>query len=212
MSLHTPFRNLPDEITSRFCLADADRSGSISTVPSGPEVESSVHGGFQGRQIAELAGGRLTFDGPLASAATPLLELHRRIVTAIVRAEPLPIACLSMPELDHFVAECQAAWDGMAAGFRVDPDLEGWGQVVLAETELAFIGWCFSCLCEISGGGLVRIDEMHPSHDAWIDHEPAEWWIAAEPELLAADLRLALEGGPVLMTADPLRQRFKSAI
>mgnify|MGYP006879440613 CR=1 FL=1 len=67
----------------------------------------------------------------------------------------------------------------------------------------------------ISGGGLVRIDEIDEidaDDDAWSEQEAAESWITPEPELLAADLRLALEGGPVVMAVDPLRQRFKSAI
>jgi hypothetical protein len=183
MSLPTPFRTLPAEITSRFCLADADQSNSVSAAPRQLGEDSGFPGGSNGRRIAELAGGRLTFDGPLASLAAPLLDLHRRIVSAIVAAQPLPGACLHVPELDHFVAECQASWDGMAAGFRVDPDIEGWGLVLLADTDAA-----------------------------WIETEPAEWWITAEPELLAADLRLALEGGPLVMAVDPLRQRFKSAI
>jgi hypothetical protein len=212
MSLSRPFRTLPVEITSRFCLADADQSNSVSAAPRRLGEDSGFPGGSNGRRIAELAGGRLTFDGPLASLAAPLLDLHRRIVTAIVAAQPLPGACLHVPELDHFVAECQASWDGMASGFQVDPDIEGWGLVLLADTDAAFIAWCFSCLCEISGGGLVRIDDMHSSNDSWIEQEPAEWWITAEPELLAADLRLALGGGPLVMAVDPLRQRFKSAI
>ena len=53
---------------------------------------------------------------------------------------------------------------------------------------------------------------MHSIYSAGIEHEPAEWWITAEPDLLAADLLLALDGGPVVMAVDPLRQRLKSAI
>lgn len=212
MPLPTPYRTLPDQFTSRFCVGAADQSVPASAGRPWLEEDSSREAGSHGHRIAELAGSRLTFDGPLASLTRPLLELHRRIVAAIVAKQPLPEACLSMPELDHFVAECQASWDGMAAGFRIDPDIEGWGQVLLAQTEAAFIGWCFSCLCEISGGGLVRIDEMHSIYNAGIEHEPAEWWITAEPDLLAADLLLALDGGPVVMAVDPLRQRLKSAI
>ena len=210
MTLPTPFRTLSNEITSRFCRLDSDPS--LSVVSQDLELESGHGADSRGARIAELVDGRLNFDGPLVSLAEPLLDLHRRIVSAIVETQPLPDACLFMPELDHFVAECQASWTAMAEGVRVDPDLEGWQGVLLSETEGAFIGWCFSCLCEISGGGLVRIDEIDADDDAWSEQEAAESWITPEPELLAADLRLALEGGPVGMAVDPLRQRFKSAI
>jgi hypothetical protein len=210
MPLPTPFRTLSNEITSRFCMSDSDPS--MPVVRQDLELESSQGAGSRAARIAELVDDRLRFDGPLESLAAPLLDLHHRIVAAIVEARPLPDACLFMPELDHFVAECQTSWNAMAEGVRVDPDLDGWRRVLLSETEAAFIGWCFSCLCEISGGGLVRIDGVHAGDDAWSEHETSEFWITPEPELLAADLRSALKGGPVVMAADPLRQRFKSAI
>ncbi|MAC74909.1 MAG: hypothetical protein CMJ22_04905 [Phycisphaerae bacterium] len=150
-------------------------------------------------QVAEVSDRGLVLIEALAPLDARLRALHGRIVSAVVRGGPLPVACETLPEIDHLVARIEVEWnETMRAGSRRDPDLEQWSRCLLAATEGCFTNWCFACLCELSGGGLIRIDADRGDF--------GEAWVADEPTLLAADLATALDGDRIDLAVDPLRR------
>ena len=150
-------------------------------------------------QVAELSDRGVVFLGALEPLDARLRGLHRRIVSAVVRGDSLPIACETLPEMDHLVARIEVEWnETMRDGSRRDPDPEQWSRCLLAAAEEGFTAWCFACLCELSGGGLIRIDADRG--------ESGEAWIADEPGLLAEDLATALDGDRISLAVDPLRR------
>ncbi|MHC4245782.1 MAG: hypothetical protein ACYTDE_06550 [Planctomycetota bacterium] len=150
-------------------------------------------------RVADVSNRGVVFVEALAGMDARLRSLQRRIVSAVVRGEPMPTACETLPEIDHLVARIEAEWnETMRDGSRRDPDPEQWSRCLLAATESCFTAWCFDCLCELSGGGLVRIDAD--------GGESGEAWIADEPVLLAEDLATALDGDRIDLVADPLRR------
>ena len=154
--------------------------------------------------VAELSERGIVFLGALEPLDARLRSLHRRIVSAVVRGDSLPIACETLPEMDHLVARIEAEWnETMRDGSRRDPDLEQWARCLLAATESCFTAWCFACLCELSGGGLIRIDADGV--------ESGEAWVADEPVLLAEDLATVLDGDRIDLAVDPLRRPEISA-
>jgi hypothetical protein len=149
--------------------------------------------------VAELSERGIVFLGALEPLDARLRSLHRRIVSAVVRGDSLPIACETLPEMDHLVARIEVEWnETMRDGSRRDPDPEQWSRCLLAATEEGFTAWCFACLCELSGGGLIRIDADRG--------ESGEAWVADEPGLLAEDLATALDGDRISLAVDPLRR------
>lgn len=148
-------------------------------------------------RVADVSDRGLVLVEALATLDARLRSLHRRITAAVVRGEPMPAACETLPEMDHLVARIKAEWnETMRDGSRRDPDPEQWSRCLLAATDACFTAWCFDCLCELSGGGLVRIDTGDSS----------EAWVAEEPVLLAEDLATALDGDRIDLVADPLRR------
>lgn len=150
-------------------------------------------------RVAEVSDHGILFVEALAALDARIRSLQQRIISAVVRGEPLPGACETLPEMDHLVARIQAEWnETMRDGSRRDPDLDQWSRCLLAATEASFTAWCFACLCELSGGGLVRIDAEGAGS--------GETWVADEPGLLAEDFANALDGDRVGLVADPLRR------
>ena len=155
-------------------------------------------------RVADVSERGVVFVEALASLDTRLRGLHRRIVSAVVRGDSLPIACETLPEMDHLVARIEVEWnETMRDGSLRDPDLDQWARCLLAATEACFTAWCFACLCELSGGGLIRIDADGV--------ESGEAWVADEPVLLAEDLATVLDGDRIDLAVDPLRRPEISA-
>lgn len=168
-------------------------------VPMTGSGDAAVWASRATHQVAELSDRGVVFLGALEPLDARLRALHRRVVSAVVRGDSLPIACETLPEVDHLVARIEVEWnETMRDGSRRDPDPEQWSRCLLAATEEGFTAWCFACLCELSGGGLIRID---------VDRgESGEAWIADEPGLLAEDLATALDGDRISLAVDPLRR------
>ncbi|MCP4795528.1 MAG: hypothetical protein GY885_05145, partial [Phycisphaeraceae bacterium] len=55
-------------------------------------------------QVAEVSDRGLVLIEALAPLDARLRALHGRIVSAVVRGGPLPVACETLPEIDHLVA------------------------------------------------------------------------------------------------------------
>lgn len=197
MVLAARHQHLPSTASSDVDLDEGFDPECQAFAPEAVEIAGPTHP--RSHQVAEVSERGIIFLEALEPLDSRLRGLHRRIVEAVVRGGPLPSACETLPEADHLVARIEVEWnETMRAGSRRDPDLEQWVSCLLAATEGCFTAWCFACLCELSGGGLIRLDPDRPG--------AAEAWIAEEPELLAEDLATSLDGDRIPLAVDPLRR------
>lgn len=154
-------------------------------------------------QVASVIDGVVRLDGPLRATAVRLDSLPDRLARAVVLDGPRPVECRDLPGGDRLVAAAEAAWRPMSDAARCDPDVEGWTAVLVDRIRETYAGWLFGTLCTLSGGTLHRLDESGGG----------ERWIAAEPNLLAAEIGACTRGegsnGP--FAGDPLCRTFGTA-
>ena len=147
-------------------------------------------------QVASVVEGVVCVESALGFAGDRLARLPERLARAIVTDGPRPLECHDLPGGDRLVAAAEAAWRPWQDAFRRDPDVDGWAAVLQDRLGETFAAWLFGTLCTLSGGTLHRLDEPNGG----------ERWIAAEPDLLAAEVEACWrgEGGGGPFAGDPL--------
>ena len=148
--------------------------------------------------VATVLDGEIHLEGLDEQVVRGLSDLPMRLARAVVAGTPRPESCRDLPGGDRLVAAVEAAWLPLRDGFRRDPDVEGWAELLRDRIAETFAAWLFGTICTLSGGTVHRID----------DALGGERWIAAEPALLSAELASCLRGdgstGP--FAGDPLRR------
>ncbi len=186
----------PDrELASRFLGCDSSREWVDES--SGLRGEGSNFG--SGPRLAELRDGRLALPGLDPRLESRLLQLHRRLAAAVVADRPRPIECAALPGADRLMAVVEREWCDLRDGFRRDPDVSGWTDVLEDRTREIFVEWCFRLLFDLSHGTLQRLEDSDGCRPDF-----REVWISAEPMLLAADLAESLAGRMPDRHIDPL--------
>lgn len=146
--------------------------------------------------VACVVEGEIDIEGLDERVARRLSDLPMQLARSVVADEPRPESCRDLPGGDRLVASVESAWIPLRDGFRRDPDVEGWAELLRDRIMEGYASWLFGTLCTLSGGTVHRID----------DADGGERWIAAEPALLSAELSSCLRGdrsdGP--FAADPL--------
>ncbi|MCP4834209.1 MAG: hypothetical protein GY895_05530, partial [Phycisphaera sp.] len=76
-----------------------------------PVHPSDVVSSSAAHRVADVSDGGVVFVEAFAPLDSKLRSLHRRIVSAVVRGEPMPVACETLPEIDHLLARIETAWN-----------------------------------------------------------------------------------------------------
>ncbi len=146
--------------------------------------------------VASVVEGEIHVEGLDERVARRLSDLPMQLARSVVADEPRPESCRDLPGGDRLVAAVESAWRPLRDGFRRDPDVEGWAELLCDRIAETYASWLFGAFCTLSGGTVHRID----------DAIGGERWIAAEPALLSAELAACLRGdrsgGP--FAGDPL--------
>lgn len=172
----TPFWDVPDEEAEITSMSPAD--------------------GF-----AEVVAGRLHWDAALTESGRRLQSFHRRLVSAIVRDQPLPVECEWIQEADRLVTRLRDIWVGYAEARRIDPDPRSWEQTLEYASEPLFVDWCHTLCCQVLGEPIDRVSVDDGSGD--------EHWFSLAAQELGPQLQAILRGRGAFSPQDPIRMPWR---
>ena len=162
-----------------------------------PDEEAEITLMSPAEGFAEVVAGRLHWDAALTESGRRLQSFHRRLVSAIVRDQPLPVECEWIQEADRLVTRLRDIWAGYAEARRIDPDPRSWEQTLEYASEPLFVDWCHTLCCQVLGEPIDRVSVDDGSGD--------EHWFSLAAQELGPQLQAILRGRGAFSPPDPIR-------
>ena len=151
--------------------------------------------------FAEVVAGRLHWNAALTDSGRRLQSFHRRLVSAIVREEPLPVECEWIQEADRLVKRLRDIWAGYEEARRIDPEPQAWVQTLEFASQPLFVDWCHTLCCQVLGEPIDRVSANDGSGD--------EHWFSLADQELGPQLQAVLCGQGVFSPQDPIRMPWR---